>query len=60
MKNHGRYDGCSVDTMVEIIVVYPTYPIINKTKFNDGDDWKELHGYVTEAITPYALDPRGK
>ena len=38
----------------------PTYPDIDFDTFNDGAEWKEFYGDVTEAIPPNAPDPRGK
>ena len=38
----------------------PTYPDIDFDTFDDGADWKTFYGDVTEAIPPYAPDPRGK
>ena len=38
----------------------PTYPTIDHSSFNDGADWREFYGPVTEAIPPNAPLPRGK
>ena len=38
----------------------PTYPDIDHSTFNDGADWKEFYGDVTEALPPNAPLPRGK
>jgi len=38
----------------------PTYPAIDRASFNDGAEWKEFYGDVTEAIPPNAPKPRGK
>ena len=38
----------------------PTYLDIDFDAFNDGAEWKEFYGDVTEAISPNAPDPRVK
>ena len=38
----------------------PTYPVIDRTTFIDGAEWKEFYGDTTKEIPPDALDPRGK
>ena len=38
----------------------PTYPLIDKTIFNDGVVWKEFCGYDTKEIHPDVPVPRGK
>jgi len=38
----------------------PTYPTINYDKFNDGAEWKQFYGDVTEAVPDNAPKPRGK
>ena len=37
-----------------------TYPVIDKTTFNEGAKWKEFYCDDTKSIPPDALDPRGK
>ena len=38
----------------------PTHPLIDKTTFKYGADWKEFYSDATKAIPSYALEPRGK
>ena len=38
----------------------PNYHVIDKTTFDDDDDWKDFYGDATEEIPPDALDSRGK
>ena len=38
----------------------PTYPDIDFDTFDDGAEWKEFYGDVTEDIPPNSPDPRGK
>ena len=42
------------------LLLDPTYPVINKTNFIDGDDWKEFYGDSTEDIPPDVFEPRGE
>ena len=38
----------------------PTYPVINKTTFNYGADWKEFYVDASEEIYPGVIEPRVK
>ena len=42
------------------IVLDPTYPEIDLSQFNDGADWSNFYGNVTEALPPNMPKPRGK
>ena len=42
------------------IVLDPTYPEIDLSRFNDGADWSNFYGNVQEAIPPNMPKPRGK
>lgn len=50
LKN--RHNGC--------LIFDPTYPSIDLTAFNHGNEWKEFYGDVKEPIPPNAPKPRGK
>ena len=41
------------------IVFDPTYPIINMNDFKECK-WKDFYGYLNEAISPNALEEKGK
>ena len=38
----------------------PSYPKIDRSTFNDGADWKEFYGEISEAIPHDAPEPRGR
>ncbi|KAG7369945.1 reverse transcriptase RNA-dependent DNA polymerase [Nitzschia inconspicua] len=42
------------------IVLDPTYPDIDLRQFNDGADWSNFYGNVTEALPPNMPKPLGK
>ena len=43
-----------------VIVLDPTYPDIDLSKFNDGADWTNFYGDVKEPIPPNMPQPKGK
>jgi hypothetical protein len=42
------------------IILDPTYPPIDLSKFNDGADWRNFYGDVKEAVPPNMPTPRGR
>jgi hypothetical protein len=44
----------------ETIIMDPTYPDIDLTKFNDGAAWSSFYGDNHEAIPPHMPKPKGK
>ena len=43
-----------------MLILDPTYPVINYCDFRDKEDWKAFYGDVEEALSPNAPKPHGK